>query len=81
LVYGLLLYSASLGNGIVYLWADDFRPLGLQRLPYSIYSESHQPDPACPIGKTAHVALRTVAEKQTITSRGGWWGAATSCVQ
>jgi hypothetical protein len=78
-VYGLLLYTASLGNGIVYLLADDFSPLGLQRLPYSIYS--HQPDPACPIAKTAHVALRAVAEERTTTSRGGWWGAAITCVQ
>jgi hypothetical protein len=81
LIYGLLLYSASLGNGIVYLWGGEFNPLGLQRLQYSIYSETHQPNPSCPIGKTVHVALRAVAEERTTTARGGWWGAATSCVQ
>ena len=81
LIYGLLLYTASLGNGIVYLWGADFSPLGLQRLPYSIYSKSHQQDPTCPIGKTAHVALRAVAEERPTTSNGGWWGAAITCVR
>jgi hypothetical protein len=79
LIYGLLLYTASLGNGIVYLSGADFSPFGLQRVPYSIYS--HQPDPTCPIEKTAHVALRAVAEERTTTARGGWWGAAITCVQ
>jgi hypothetical protein len=81
LIYGLLLYSASLGNGIVYLWFTDFSSHGLQRLPYSIYSESHQQDPTCPIAKTAHVALRPVTEKRNATSKDGWWGAAITCVQ
>jgi hypothetical protein len=81
LIYGLLLYSASLGNGIVYLWVTDFSSHGLQRLPYSIYSESHQQDPTCPIGKTVHVVLRAVPEERTTTSKGGWWGAAITCVQ
>ena len=54
--YGLLLYAASLGNGIVYCLGADFDLLGLQRLPYSIYSKNRHQDPTCPIGTTAHVA-------------------------
>ena len=49
LAYGLLLYAASLGNGIIYYLGADFNLLGLQHLPYSIYKE-HQVDPICPIG-------------------------------
>jgi hypothetical protein len=56
LAYGLLLYAASLGNGIIYCLGGDFNPLGLQRLQYSIYSKNHHQDPTCPIGATAHVA-------------------------
>jgi hypothetical protein len=56
IAYGLLLYAASLGNGIVYCSGTDFNPLGLQRLRYSIYSKEYQQDPICPIGTTAHVA-------------------------
>jgi hypothetical protein len=56
LAYGLLLYSASVGNGIVYSLGPDFNLLGLQRLQYSIYSKYHQQDPTCPIRTTAHIA-------------------------
>jgi hypothetical protein len=55
LAYGLLLYAASLTNGIIYYLGADFKLLGLQHLPYSIYKE-HQVNPICPIGTTAHVA-------------------------
>jgi hypothetical protein len=54
LAYGLLLYAASLGNGIIYYLGADFNLLGLQHLPYAIYKD--QIDPICPIGTTAHVA-------------------------
>jgi hypothetical protein len=64
--YGLMLYSASLGNGIVYTLGPDFDLLGLQRLPYSIYSKYYGAhDPTCPISTTAHV---------------GWDGAAFICM-
>ena len=56
LAYGLLLYAASLGNGIIYCLGADFNPLGLQRLPYSIYGKNHHQDPTCPVGATANVA-------------------------
>jgi hypothetical protein len=56
LAYGLLLYAASLGNGIVYSLGPEFDPLGLKHLPYSIYGKEYQVDPICPIGTTAHVA-------------------------
>jgi hypothetical protein len=61
LAYGLLLYAASLGNGIVYSLGPNFDLLGLQRLPYSIYGKNHQQDPTCPIGTTAHVAWDATA--------------------
>jgi len=66
LAYGLLLYTASLGNGIVYCLGADFNLLGLQRLPYSMYSKNHRQIPSCPIGTTAHVA---------------WDGTAITCVR
>jgi hypothetical protein len=56
LVYGLLLYVASLGNAIIYSLGADFNLLGLQRLQYSIYGKDYQRDPICPILTTAHVA-------------------------
>jgi hypothetical protein len=61
LAYGLLLYSASLGNGIVYSLGPDSNLLGLQRLQYSIYSKYHQQDPTCPIRTTAHIAWDGIA--------------------
>jgi hypothetical protein len=64
--YGLLLYTASLGNGIVYCLGADFNLLGLQRLPYSIYSKEYLQDPTCPSGTTAHIA---------------WDGTAITCVR
>ena len=54
--YGLLLYAASLGNGIIYCLGADFNLLDLQHLEYSIYREQYQTDPICPIATTAHVA-------------------------
>jgi hypothetical protein len=56
LAYGLMLYCASLGNGIVYSLGPDFDLLGLQRLQYSIYSKYYQHEPTCPIRTTAHIA-------------------------
>jgi hypothetical protein len=67
IAYGLLLYAASLGNGIVYCSGTDFNPLGLQRLRYSIYSKEYRQDPICPIGTTAHVAWAGAARNTT-----GW---------
>jgi hypothetical protein len=55
MAYGLMLYSASLGNGIVYSLGPDFDLLGLQRIRYSLYSSYYQHDPTCPI-TTAHIA-------------------------
>jgi hypothetical protein len=55
LAYGLLLYGASLINGIVYCLGPDFNILGLRHLSYSIYSKGYQSYPICPIGTTAHV--------------------------
>jgi hypothetical protein len=55
LAYGLMLYSASLGNGIVYSLGPDFDLLGLQRVQYSIYSKYYQHEPTCPISTTAHI--------------------------
>jgi hypothetical protein len=65
LAYGLLLYAASLGNGIVYCLGADVDRLGLERLPYSIY-KNRQLDPTCLIGTTAHVA---------------WDGTAITCIR
>jgi hypothetical protein len=56
LTYGLLLYGASLVNGIIFCFGSDFHFLGLQRLDYSIYGKSYQVDPICPIATTVHVA-------------------------
>ena len=66
LAYGLLLYAASLGNGIIYCLGPDFNVFGLQRLQYSIYSKYHQQDLTCPIVTTAHI---------------GWDGTAFTCVR
>jgi hypothetical protein len=55
LAYGLLLYSASLTNSIVYCLGPDFNIFGLRHLPYSIYGKGYQFYPICPIGTTAHV--------------------------
>jgi hypothetical protein len=55
LSYGLLLYAASLGNGIIFSLGPDFNLLGLQHLQYSIYTREYQVNPTCPIGTTAHV--------------------------
>jgi hypothetical protein len=54
LAYGLLLYAASLGNGIIFCLGSDFNLLGLQHLQYSIYTKPFQTDPICPI-RTAHI--------------------------
>jgi hypothetical protein len=55
LAYGVLLYAASLTNGVIYCLGSDFSLLGLQHLDYSIYGKGYQFDPICPIGTTAHV--------------------------
>ena len=65
LTYGLMLYSASFANGIVYSLGPDFDLLGLQRVPYSIYSKYYQHGPTCPISTTAHI---------------GWDGTAFICM-
>jgi hypothetical protein len=54
LSYGLLLYAASLANGIIFCLGLDFNFLGLQHLQYSIYTEEFWTDPICPI-RTAHI--------------------------
>jgi hypothetical protein len=56
LAYGLILYAASLGNGIIFWLGPNFNLLGLGHLEYSIYGKEYQVDPICPIGTTAHVA-------------------------
>jgi hypothetical protein len=67
MAYGLLLYTASVGNSIVYCLDADFSLLGLQRFPYSIYyGYGNRRDLTCPIGTTAHV---------------GWDGTAITCVR
>jgi len=55
LSYGLLLYAASFGNGIIFCLGPDFNLLGLQHLQYSIYTREYQINPTCPVGTTAHV--------------------------
>jgi hypothetical protein len=55
LAYGLLLYAASLGNGIIFALGPDFNLLGLQHLPYSIYTKEFQAEPICPVRTTAHI--------------------------
>ena len=55
LSYGLMLYAASLANGMMYCLGSDFNLLGLQHLKYSIYGKAYQVYPICPIGTTAHV--------------------------
>jgi hypothetical protein len=54
LAYGLLLYAASLGNGIIFCLGSDFNLLGLPHLQYSIYTKEFQTGPICPI-TTAHI--------------------------
>jgi hypothetical protein len=54
--YGLLLYVCSLANAVIYCLGGEFSLLGLQHLNYSIYDNSYQVDPICPIATTAHVA-------------------------
>jgi hypothetical protein len=66
LTYGLLLYAASLGNGIVYCLGPDYNLFGLERLQYSIYSKYHPQDVTCPIITTAHI---------------GWDGTAFACIR
>jgi len=56
LAYGLLLYAASLGNGIIYCLGPDFNLLDLNHLQYSIYAKGQWSERTCPIGTTAHVA-------------------------
>jgi hypothetical protein len=56
LIYGLLLYGASLANGIIYFQGPDVKLLGLRHLPYAIYDRYYQRDPICSIGATAHIA-------------------------
>jgi len=55
LIYGVLLYAASFGNGIIYSLGSDFNVLGLKHRQYSIYTREYQFYPICPIGTTAHV--------------------------
>jgi len=55
LIYGVSLYTASLGNGIIYSLGSDFNFLGLKHLQYSIYTKEYQFYPICPIGTTTHV--------------------------
>ena len=61
LAYGLLLYAASLGNGIIYSLGPEFHPFSLRHLPYSIYTKEYQYDPICSIGTTAHVSWDRMA--------------------
>jgi hypothetical protein len=55
LAYGLMLYSASLGNGIVYCFGPDLNLFGMDRLEYSLYGNYtlHLP---CRMATTAHIA-------------------------
>lgn len=59
--YGLLLYTASVVNGIIYSFGTDVNLLGLQRLKYSIYSKYPQQNVICPITTTGHIAWDGVA--------------------
>lgn len=56
LSYGLLLYAASLANGMIYGLGADFSLFGLRHLSYSIYGKGYQFYPICPIATTAHMA-------------------------
>jgi hypothetical protein len=56
LAYGVLLYAASLGNGMIYGLGADFNLLGSKHFEYSIYSKEYQHASICPIATTAHVA-------------------------
>jgi hypothetical protein len=55
LAYGVMLYAASLWNGIIYSLDSGESLFGLQRLDYSIYTKRDQIYPLCPIATTAHV--------------------------
>lgn len=70
IAYGLLLYGASLTNGIVYCLGPDFNIFGLRHLPYSIYGEGYQFYPICPIGTTAHVGWDESAASDVLYHRG-----------
>jgi len=70
LAYGLLLYSASLTNSIVYCLGSDFNIFGLRHLPYSIYGEGYQFYPICPIGTTAHVGWDETATSDVLYHSG-----------
>jgi hypothetical protein len=54
--YGLLLYAASVANGVIYCLGADFNLFGLHHQVYSIYGKAYQIDPICPIPTTAHIA-------------------------
>jgi hypothetical protein len=56
LSYALLLYAASVANGVIYCLGSDYNLLGLIHLEYSIYGKSYQIDPICSIATTAHIA-------------------------
>jgi hypothetical protein len=62
LAYGLLLYAASVGNGIIFSLGPDLNLLGLRHVPYSIYSKVYQVHPICRIGTTAHIAWDGAAD-------------------
>jgi hypothetical protein len=63
LTYGLLLYTASLTNGVIYGLGVDFNLLGLEHLSYSIYGKGYQFYPICPIATTAEVAWDGAADR------------------
>jgi hypothetical protein len=65
LAYGLMLYAASLGNGIIYSLGADLNLFGLQHLPYSIYTKEYQDHPICPIGSTAHIGWDGTADSES----------------
>jgi hypothetical protein len=62
LSYGLLLYTASLTNGVIYGLGADFNLFDLGHLPYSIYGKDYQDYPICPIATTAQVAWEGAAD-------------------
>jgi hypothetical protein len=70
LAYGLLLYAASLGNGMIYGLGADFKLLGSKHIEYSIYSKEYQGASICPISTTAHVAWNGTAANNFV----GWPG-------
>jgi hypothetical protein len=64
--YGLLLYTASLTNGMIYCLGPDFNLFGLQHLLYSIYGKGYQFYPICPIGTTARVGWDGTAASDVV---------------